>query len=1134
MPPPATSTHDALALERTPTLGPRSELGAAATEGADGGAALAGEPRQDDRYELLAEHGRGGLGRVMRARDRRLGRLVAVKELLRTSSLAQQLFVREAMITARLEHPGIVPVHEAGRWANGDPYYVMKLVSGRTLKEVMAEAHTLGERLALLPHLIAVAEAVGYAHSEQVVHRDLKPTNVLVGEFGETVVIDWGLARDLRAIDAVPLEALGPTGSPPGNGPTVTGRVIGTPQYMSPEQARGEPVGPAGDVYALGAMLYELLAGHPPVEGDSVKSLLDQVHAGPPRALAQAAPAVPQDLDAVVAKAMARAPRDRYPTARELAADLKRFQTGQLVTAQRYGRWRLVRRWIVRHRGYVAMASLAGVAIAAVAIAMLVRVFDERRVAEARRAEAELARTAAEHGEHELIAAQARAALASDPTSTLAWLKRYPIDATGAAPIRSLIDEAEAAGVARHVWPMGDRKSGLVLFSDGAHVALGEVDGRVRVYDTDRGALRVLGAAGPPVTAVAARPGTDALYVADARGALAMVDTTSGLRTPLGTVSATVDELVTARDGALLVHTADGWLRWRADGAPRPLFPAGRQNEHLTEAFDHATAAVRVGHGVDGGVRVWRGDQPAVTVAVVPGIPHALAVTADGARALVATTAAVYRVELGSGEVRHLFDLAAEVNQIAIDPNDRRAAVVGKGNDVYLIDLATGAVDVKRGHVDGVYMAAFDRKGDRLVTAGDEGTVRVWDLATGDVRELRGHKDDVLTVAISDDGHTVLSTSYDDTMRLWRLDDRRTTVVGHLDDVRMLAVMGGELVRVLSFGDRARVVDVDLAARTSTERVAAEVTSPTQAWLAPDGRTALFRQRPTQALLWRDGVVRELRSGAGIVSSKATRDGRVVIDVDESGAVTRQDERGATALAQATPGATAVPSVDGATVLVRDRVGFRVLDLATGAERAALTRAQLGLTEMARAVFIPDDPRIAITGNPDADVGMRLWDPTTGTLVSLADSRYAHPAVEVSPDGRWLSTGVESRDLRLWDTRTGAVRTTLHGHRDGVFAQAFSPDGSRLATASYDRTVRIWDLATGDSRVLSGHVGPVWAVAWMGDEDVVTASADGTVRRWAVPPQPLADATELRRRLAALTAVEIDDGHRPRSPLPRS
>ena len=804
MPPPATSPHDAPALDRTPTLGPRTELGAGATAGTDG-AALCGEPREDDRYELLAEHGRGGLGRVMRARDRRLGRLVAVKELLRTSNLAQQLFVREAMITARLEHPGIVPVHEAGRWANGDPYYVMKLVSGRTLKEVMAGAQTLGDRLALLPHLIAVAEAVGYAHSEEVVHRDLKPTNVLVGEFGETVVIDWGLARDLRAIDAVPLEVLGPTGSPPGNGPTVTGRVIGTPQYMAPEQARGEPVGTAGDVYALGAMLYELLAGHPPVEGDSVKSLLDQVHAGPPRALAQVAPEVPQDLDAVVAKAMARSPRDRYPTARELAADLKRFQTGQLVTAQRYGRWRLLRRWVVRNRGYVAMASLAGAAIAVVAIAMLARVFEERRVADARRAEAEVARAAAEHGAHELIVAQARGALASDPTSTLAWLKRYPIDATTAAPLRSLIDEAEAAGVARHVWPTGDRKHGLVLASDGGYVAIGEADGRVRVYDTAAGAARWVGIAGPPVAAVAARPGTDELFVADARGALSVVDTASGLRTPLGTVGATVDELVGARGGALLIHTADGWLRRAPDGgAPQAMFPPGRKNDHLTEAIDRVSGEVRVGHGADGGVRVWRGDAPDVKAAVVPGIPHALAVTSDGALALVATTAAAYRVDLASGEVRHLFALAAEVNQIVIDDNDRRAALVGKGNDVYLIDLATATVDVKRGHADGVFMAAFDQRGDRLVTAGDEGSVRVWDLGTGDVRELRGHKDDVVTVAISKDGHTVLSTSYDQTMRLWRLDDRRTTVIGHLDDVRMMAAIGRDQVRVLSFGARAR------------------------------------------------------------------------------------------------------------------------------------------------------------------------------------------------------------------------------------------------------------------------------------------------------------------------------------------
>jgi serine/threonine protein kinase len=192
--------------DRTETLAPRPTSGTAVTvvaadparpERAPGAAdqLAADDP---ERYEQVNEHARGGLGRVVRAVDRRLGRTVAVKELLRHDPSNEARFLREAMITARLEHPGIVPVHEAGRWPNGDPYYVMKLVEGRTLKELIGEGQTLRERLGLLPHVIAVADAVGYAHSEGVIHRDLKPSNVIVGSFGETIVVDWGLARDRK------------------------------------------------------------------------------------------------------------------------------------------------------------------------------------------------------------------------------------------------------------------------------------------------------------------------------------------------------------------------------------------------------------------------------------------------------------------------------------------------------------------------------------------------------------------------------------------------------------------------------------------------------------------------------------------------------------------------------------------------------------------------------------------------------------------------------------------------------------------------------------------------------------------------------------------------------------------------
>ena len=180
--------------DRTETLAPRASSPTADAEVDDPEPPR--EPRSvagaDDpeRYQQIAEHARGGLGRVVRAVDKRLGRTVAVKELLRHDASNESRFLREAMITARLEHPGIVPVHEAGRWPNGDPYYVMKLVEGRTLKELIVERETLRERLELLPHAIAVADAVGYAHSEGVIHRDLKPSNVVVGAFGETIVVD--------------------------------------------------------------------------------------------------------------------------------------------------------------------------------------------------------------------------------------------------------------------------------------------------------------------------------------------------------------------------------------------------------------------------------------------------------------------------------------------------------------------------------------------------------------------------------------------------------------------------------------------------------------------------------------------------------------------------------------------------------------------------------------------------------------------------------------------------------------------------------------------------------------------------------------------------------------------------------
>ena len=329
-------------------------------------------PRPSEgRYVVKQELARGGMGRISIAEDTLLGRTVAIKELLAPTAELAARFRRELALTSRLQHPAIVSVHDGGEWPSGEPFYVMRLVSGEPLDHVIGRQADVAARLGLLPAAIAMVDALAYAHAQGIIHRDLKPANVLVGDYGETVVIDWGLAKDLRAEDDEP------------------GDVVGTPAYMSPEQARGERVDERGDVYALGAVLYHLLGGVAPYGGESADTILRAVCNAPPPALADRARGIPADLLTIVAKAMARAPGDRYATAKELAIELKRFERGQLVEAHRYSAGELVRRWIRRHRTAVGVGVVA-TAVLAFVVAMSVRriVIEEHR-AEQRRADAE-------------------------------------------------------------------------------------------------------------------------------------------------------------------------------------------------------------------------------------------------------------------------------------------------------------------------------------------------------------------------------------------------------------------------------------------------------------------------------------------------------------------------------------------------------------------------------------------------------------------------------------------------------------------------------------------------------------------------------------------------------------------------
>jgi hypothetical protein len=308
----------------------------------------------------------GGMGRITRAFDRRLGREVAIKEVLEHD--LRDRFEREVRITARLQHPAIVPIYEAGTFPDGSSFYTMRLVPGRTLQDAIGDAKSLEERLRLMPHVRACADALAYAHARGVIHRDLKPSNVLVGEFGETVVIDWGLAKETGDLDDdLPAKPRIAT-------LTRTGSVIGTPCFMSPAQAAGRPVDATDDVYALGAILYNVLSGSPPY-WDSVAHEADALIAATlehaPTPIASRAPEAPEDLHAIIEHAMARDPAARYPTAKELTGELARFEAGQLLVSRAYSSRELFVRWLRRHKLGVSLAALAFVAAIVVGVLLL-------------------------------------------------------------------------------------------------------------------------------------------------------------------------------------------------------------------------------------------------------------------------------------------------------------------------------------------------------------------------------------------------------------------------------------------------------------------------------------------------------------------------------------------------------------------------------------------------------------------------------------------------------------------------------------------------------------------------------------------------------------------------------------------
>jgi WD40 repeat protein len=1018
---------------------------------------------QRERYATAREIGRGGLGRVMAARDQRLGREVAIKELFEPYGDRQSRFLREALVTARLQHPAIVPVYDAGYWPNGAPFYAMKLVSGRNLAELIAGARTMADRLSYLASAIAVVDAIAYAHSQRILHRDLKPSNIIVGEYGETVVVDWGLAKPLDG----PADELaaGPYRDAAA-GLTVAGSVLGTPGYMAPEQARGDEVDERADVYALGAVLYHLLTGGPPYPTGPAQDVLHQVKRDDPPPVAERAPDAPPELVTIIEKAMARDPERRYQSARGLADDLRRFHNGQLVSVHRYSAWALAQRWLQRHRALVLVASIMLLALAGTAVWSVRRIVHERNRAEDSADRAREERASAQARAGELTVAQA--AHQRDATAAVAWLGSLP--ATGKAWSRGhlVAMAARNRGIARHVWrDHGGDLTDLALSPDGRVLASASRDGSVVLRDLERGTVtridelpdwvtdiafsptrphlatadrghgvRIFGLSGQlvqrfdehraPVHRVAFSPDGSHLASADGSGAVVLRALAGGQSRALTGHTAAVQQLAFSPDGASLASIdQDGsvWL-WSVAGAGQDRILAGQADQN-----GQSSAPLRAPTS---------GAKPGPT----PKSTHDLAFSGDGAWLAAGGAGGVVRVFALPGARLHAqYEHGAEILALAFAPGGAPAlATATSDGAVRRWDLASGAETRLGVHDEAAVAVAFSSDGALLASAGADGVVRVWNRASGaEVRHYAGARDHVRRLVFSPDGGRLWSMGRVSGVREWDLAEvTRQRMRGPSGNVNALAV-------------------------------------------APDGRHAATGHGFGSVMLWdlETGQGVEVDNhGSNIATLAFSSDGRYLASGSQSGAVRLHDRQ------QGDQGGARVLGTHGESWV-------RWLDfsrdgrlLASGGDDGAASVWNLETGQMQRLVagtasvrYLAFSPDASLLATAAVDGAVTLWDLASGAQRALGSHPGGARHVAFSPDGAWLASGGLDHQVRLWNVRTGESRARA-GHRGDINELYFSPDGRYLASIAWgDPFVLLLDLQddTSERLAIEGPLGLAWA-----------------------------------------------------------
>ncbi len=978
-----------------------------------------------------------------------MGREIALKELLPPGEKKPGLiepetgptraaalrFLREARVTGQLEHPGIVPVYEIGREGDDTPYYTMRLVRGETLSSAIRGAKTLRDRLRLLPHFRDICNAVAYAHSRGVVHRDIKPDNIMIGQFGETVVLDWGLAKvhgqtDDRAGEmAQELSALRDTHGPH----TVTGRAFGTPAYMPPEQARGliAEIDERSDIYSLGAVLYEILAGEPPFEGRTVGEVIGKVLNDRPFPIVDQEPDAPHDLCAVVEKTLAKDKADRYQSAKDVAREIENYMAGGRVDAYDYSSWELFKRFVRKNR----LLSVLILLLLSSFIGGAATIFFAWRnaVENERTAHLNLALGYQENADRMLQERRydqagifAAAALGHNPWNPRS-IYRFPdilmrpsgevahntLSARSSLYLARMNQNDALIAIVRRT---GAETRNITISPDGKLAALAGRDGAVTLWDiAARADLDRLPGHRDEVTGLSFSSDGKLLVSASWDKTLRLWDVAT--RTELATLNGHTEEIYAVAflpgDRILVSGGNDGTVRFWDVPSRRELQAVSLGDEKIRALAVSPDGATVAAGTATGGLYLLRG------AAVTRYRPHAESLVAlrfsnDGSRLFTAS----YDKRALMLDASTLAPLGSFVYWDAffaldLDHDGNTVALASRDATILLWDTRTGKAESLRGHDAPVQAAAFTPDGDRILSAGADGTLRLWKTAvTRPARIFTGHRTYIPAVALSPDGKLLASSSWDRTVKIWDIAGER--------EVRSIEY--AEVCHAVAFSPDGKLL----------------------ATAGQDRRIRLFPPAGEAPPVTLEG------HEDGVYSIAFSPDGKLLA----SGSWDR-------------------------TVRVWDIERRRTVQLFSDHASSVHTVA-----------FSPDGTLIASAGRDKVIIVRRVAD---GTHVAILAGHHGNIlSLSFSPDGKHIASAGEDDVVYIHTIPDGTRSLALETRGAAVNSVAYSPDGKRLL--SVGKSALVWDVESGDEllRLILMHTG--YAAAFSAD-GAQFALSEGTAVR---------------------------------------